>query len=228
MAEVIVVEDDAPVRHSVERYLTHSGHSVRGAGSAAEMRTLFQQRPADVIVLDVGLPDQDGTAIARDLKGSSPVGIVMLTGRGGTANKVEGFECGADHYLVKPVDLEELQAVIRSLLRRLPAGCASDAAAPVWCLDAIGRKLLSPADIAVPLTGAEFQLLSCVMAEPGTPVSREVISCSLGYDRTRFLSSIESVVARLRKKVQSVTGQTLPIRPVRGVGYVFADPAQRA
>ena len=224
MAEILIVEDDDRMRISVGRYLAHSGHSVRGVGSSAEMEAALSNRPADIVILDLGLPDEEGTAIARRLKENAAVGIIMMTARGEAAQRVEGLDCGADYYLVKPVDLDELQAVIRSLNRRMgAAGRRTDAH---WRLDPVERTLVTPTGMDITLTGAEYLFLVCLMEAPGTTVPREIIGDRLGYGRSQFLTGIESVVARLRRKIQSAAGLTLPVKPVRGVGYVFAGNAE--
>jgi len=226
MADILIVEDDERMRVSVGRYLAHSGHSVRGVGSGAEMESALCGHPAEIVILDLGLPDEEGTAIARRLKETAAVGIIMMTARGEAAQRVEGLDCGADYYLVKPVDLDELQAVIRSLSRRMgTAGRRTDAN---WRLDPVKRTLVTPAGFAITLTGAEYQFLACMMESPGTTVPREVIGDRLGYGRSQFLTGIESVLARLRRKTQSATGLALPVKPVRGAGYVFAGNAERS
>lgn len=222
MADIIVVEDDGRLSLSIARYLSRQGHGVRVVGSGTELDAALQADPrVDIAILDIGLPDVEGTEIARRLKETMPIAVIMMTGRGEDEERIKGLDCGADYYLVKPVNLDELQAVIRSLMRR--PGMTQPPRDRGWSLDTVGRRLITPAGLAVELTGAEFIFLNCVMLGDGPPVSRDLIADSLGYDRTQFLKGIESILARLRRKVQAVAGVSLPVKPVRGIGYVFAD-----
>ncbi|WP_173985147.1 response regulator transcription factor [Magnetospirillum sp. SS-4] len=229
MINVIVVEDDPDLCGSIVRYLSLVGMSVQRAGSGGELDAVMATFVPDLLVLDINLPGEDGFSIASRLRSKSKVGIVMLTARGQLDDRVLGLTAGADAYLVKPVQFRELEAVIHSLVRRMRDAQPDDKAEPreenhrTWGFDAASWSLITPAGRQVPLTNAEYRVLQTLTQEPGASVSREDIAAALGkpvggYDDR----SIDAVMARLRRKVQTATGEVLPIRAVRSVGYVFA------
>jgi DNA-binding response OmpR family regulator len=235
MINVIVVEDDPDLSGSIVRYLSLVGMTARSAGSGAELDALLAEFPPDLLVLDVNLPGEDGFSIAARLRTNSKVGIVMLTARGQLDDRVLGLTAGADAYLVKPVQFRELEAVIHSLTRRLrdapveeKAEARDDGSAKSWSFDAANWSLATPNGASVPLTNAEFRVLQALTSEAGASVTRDEIAQALGksvggYDDR----SIDAVMARLRRKVSEATGENLPIRSVRSVGYVFAAPVEK-
>jgi len=233
MINVTVVEDDPDLCGSIVRYLSLVGMNVQSAGSGVELDKLLASSLPDLLVLDVNLPGEDGFSIAARLRSRSKIGIVMLTARGQLDDRVLGLTAGADAYLVKPVQFRELEAVIHSLTRRLREAPVEDKAKPreddarAWGFDAASWSLITPGGQQVPLTNAEYRVLQTLTAEPGASVARDEIAASLGkvvggYDDR----SIDAVMARLRRKVNSATGENLPIRAVRSVGYVFAAPVE--
>ncbi|EME70457.1 response regulator [Paramagnetospirillum caucaseum] len=234
MANVIVVDDDPDLCRSVARYLSLVGMTVQCAGSGPELDALLPTFTPDLVVLDVNLPGEDGFSIAARLRSNSKMGIVMLTARSHLDDRVLGLVAGADAYLIKPVEFRELEATIHSLMWRLSttnrtarqkAGEDEQAA---WGFDASTWSLITPSSHMVPLTNAEYRVLQILSADPGEPVSRESIAFALGkrvgsYDDR----SIDAVMARLRRKIKTISGENLPIRAVRAVGYVFAAPVGR-
>ena len=119
---VIVVEDDIDLRDSICAFLAAEGTDIRGVGDGTELDRIWADRPANILVLDLGLPGESGLAIAARMRRHSPVGIIMLTARAQAHDRIAGLECGADNYLVKPVVLSELAAAIGALARRLGGG----------------------------------------------------------------------------------------------------------
>ena len=233
MINVVVVEDDPDLCGSILRYLSLVGMTVKRAGSGAELDAVLAGFTPDLLVLDVNLPGEDGFSIAARLRATSKFGIVMLTARGQLDDRVLGLTAGADAYLVKPVQFRELEAVIHSLARRLHEAQPEEKTDPredghrAWSFDAANWALLTPNGCQVSLTNAEYRVLQTLTAEPGASVAREDIATALGktvggYDDR----SIDAVMARLRRKVQVATGENLPIRAVRSVGYVFAAPVE--
>ncbi|EME67662.1 response regulator [Paramagnetospirillum caucaseum] len=233
MIKVMVVEDDPDLCGSICRYLSLVGMNVQRAGSGAEMDALLQDFAPDLLVLDVNLPGEDGFSIAARLRSASKVGIIMLTARGQLDDRVLGLTAGADAYLVKPVQFRELEAVIHSLTRRLNELPAEEKREgreegnQTWGFDAASWSLITPGGQRVPLTNAEFRVLQTLTQEPGASVARDDIAAALGksvggYDDR----SIDAVMARLRRKVNAATGENLPVRAVRSVGYVFAAPVE--
>jgi len=237
MARIAVVEDEAHLRGDLVEYLSACGHEVEGCSNGIDLDALLARRGIDILILDINLPGEGGFSIASRLRAQSEIGIIMLTARGLNVDRVVGLEVGADVYLVKPVELRELEAQVRSLARRLrlaapaapPAPPAEPAAAPAspprWTFDQLAWTLIAPDGSAVKLTGNERVFVALLVAEPGEPVSRDTIFRALGKrgwdpaDR-----SVDSMVRRLRAKGAETLGQPLPIESVHGIGYAFAGP----
>ncbi|SMF49881.1 DNA-binding response regulator, OmpR family, contains REC and winged-helix (wHTH) domain [Azospirillum oryzae] len=244
MARIIVVEDEADLRDDLVEYLDRCGFEVRGASRGAELDRLLEAGPADVIVLDINLPDEDGFSVARRVRAGSPAAIIMLTARSSLIDRVIGLELGADVYLVKPVDFREVEAQIKALMRRMQKGAesppaaeqvqpspAAPAGAPgadlrkAWLFDDIEWRIQPPTGAAVPLTATEYKFLSLLVTAPGEAVSRQDISLALtGRDWDPYSRSIDSLVRRLRIKVEERSGCALPVQAVHGVGYAFIGP----
>ena len=236
MAHIVVVEDEASLRADLVEYLSACGHSVAGCGDGLELDVALARQPADIIILDVNLPGEDGFSIAKRLRDHSEVGIIMLTARGVNVDRVVGLEIGADVYLVKPIELRELEAQVRTLARRLKvspsvataAAPAASSAAPTtagWVYDQVAWALLAPKGGMLKLTANERVFVNLLVDRPGEPVSRADIFRALGKrewdvgDR-----SVDSMVRRLRAKGEEVLGHPLPIEAVHGTGYAFAAP----
>jgi two-component system OmpR family response regulator len=232
MARILVVEDEAPLRADLVEYLSACGHSVKGCedGRALDLALQSAADEADIIILDVNLPGESGFSIAGRLREHSAVGIIMMTARNHSVDRVVGLEVGADVYLVKPVDLREIEAQVRRLLRRVrpPLAARAEEAKPSeaeWGFDPVAWRLISPEGKAVKLTANERLFLSLLAEKPGQPVSRQEIFLALGRQqwdpRDR---SVDSLVRRLRLKGEKELGQSLPIAAAHGSGYVFANP----
>jgi DNA-binding response OmpR family regulator len=220
---VLLLEDDELLRDRVlVPSLKQFGFQVEGIGSAAELERRIQQQAPDIVVLDVGLPDGNGFDVARQLRAErAGVGIVMLTARGETTDRIRGLSEGADAYLSKPVDIDLLAATLHSLARRLRSP-ATSATNPRWRLDAGGWCLLSPAGQTVALTQLESRVLAPLLQSPNTLITRDALIGALtinihAYDPHR----LDSMIHRLRKKVLNVLGTPLPLNAVQGQGYVF-------
>lgn len=230
---IAVLEDDALLRERILLpRLVEYGFDVEGLGSAAELDDLLARRVPDIVVLDVGLPDADGFQLAQSLRSRHPaLGVVMLTGRQDSSDRVRGLVEGADAYLTKPVEVALLAATLHSLARRLqpatplPAADAQAAVAtdvPGWRLDAGGWRLLSPDGRAVALTRSERPLLRCLLQQPGEVTSRDRLIASLTSNVFEFdTHRLDSLIHRLRRKVMAQCGQALPLAAVHGEGYVF-------
>lgn len=244
---LVVVDDETDLREAVAEYLTRRGFDVRQAPDGAVLRRLLGERPADLVLLDVSMPGEDGLSIARALRAEGDVGIVMLTAAGDVVDRVVGLEVGADDYIAKPVDLRELLARLRAVLRRrdavahaqahTPSHAAPQAqAAPAAAdprgvrmgrnrLDLEARRLIGPDGRDIPLGAAEFVLLKTFAERPNRVLSRETL-LELAHPRgeEHFDRSIDVRIARIRRKVESVPDRPQVIRTVRGAGYVF-DPS---
>jgi DNA-binding response OmpR family regulator len=222
---ILLLEDDELLRDRVlVPSLQQFGFLVDGIGNAAELDQLIKQQRPDIVVLDVGLPDRSGYDVARQLRSTmSNVGIVMLTARGETTDRIRGLSEGADAYLSKPVDIDLLAATLHSLARRLQMPLVSDKN-HFWRLDSDGWCLLSPSGDTVALTQTESRVLASLLQEPNKVVSRDALIGALttnihSYDPHR----LDSLVHRIRKKVLRVLGIPLPLNAVPGQGYVLVS-----
>lgn len=228
--DVVVVEDDAEQRHMVVNEIAARGFNVTGCADATALWRHLTVAHCDLIVLDVGLPDEDGLSVARHLRTSSRVGIVMLTGYAASADQVRGLRHGADAYLTKPVDYQVLMATLESLGRRLRG--TSPQSRPVdvahqgsdWRLVADGWKLRTPDRQEVILTAYERGFLRCLIDADGRPVGRETLIRTLTRNVHEFdPHRLEMVVYRLRRKIHAISNRTIPLEAVRGVGYLLND-----
>ncbi len=234
-AVVAVVEDEVSLRRDMVEYLRGCGFDAVGVKSGRELNDILAAKPVSVAILDVNLPGEDGFTIAARLREMPGVGIIMVTARGSTVDRVVGLEIGADAYMVKPVQMRELEAQVKALLRRLETASAPPAAQAAtasgdeehWQLDTTDWALTSPAGVRVPLTSTEMKLATLLAAQARHPVSRDQISLALynrrwdPQDRT-----IDTVVRRLRNKVEKAIGETPPLKSEHGVGYVFSAPVR--
>lgn len=230
MINVIVVEDEADLRSSIARYLGMVGIRAREAENAHELDRLLAQEPAHVVLLDINLPGEDGFSIATRLRDSTPARIIMMTARGQIDDRVQGLNIGADAYLVKPVQFRELEAMIHSVARRMRETAGTEPAPKTndhgsWEFDSASWTLVTPNGGKVSLTNAEFKVIQALASNPGNSTSREEIMASLGKVMVDYEDrSIDAILARLRRKVQASTGENLPIKSARSIGYVFAGP----
>lgn len=220
---VLMLEDDELLRdHVLVPQLQRFGFEVVAVGCASDMDRYMQPVWPDIVILDVGLPDADGFAVARDLRSKmGNIGIVMLTGRNEMNDRVRGLNEGADAYLTKPVDIDLLGATLYSLARRLHVQ-PLPSVAEHWRLDADGWCLLEPGGKTIALTKTEGRLLTRMLETPNKTVSRseliEVFTDNVfDFDTHR----LDSLIHRLRKKVQRVAGVPLPLNAVHGEGFVF-------
>ncbi|AWK87085.1 response regulator transcription factor [Azospirillum thermophilum] len=235
---IVVVEDEDSLRSDMVDYLSGCGFEAVGARSGTELDQILTTHAVAVVVLDVNLPGEDGFKIAARLRDSHGIGIIMVTARGSTVDRVVGLEIGADAYFVKPVEMRELEAQVKSLLRRLsdrgtrPAVAATVAEAapgesdePRWLLDPTEWSLTSPAGVRIGLTSMEMKLASLLASQARQPATREQISQAL-YNRRWNPEdrSIDTVVGRLRHKIEGLIGSPAPLKSVHGVGYVFSAP----
>lgn len=229
---ILVIDDDPDVRELLDEYLSGQGFLVTTAAAAAEARQALERvRPA-LVLLDVGLPGEDGLSLARHIRERHEIGIVMVSGAGETVDRIVGLEVGADDYLAKPFDLRELRARLKSVLRRYAREPGPVAAAgrrvPLGplSLDLDGRRLLDADGVEVPLTRMEFDLLQALVERPNRPLSRDqLLNRTQNRDWDPFDRSIDIRIARLRSKVEAEPARPRFIRTVRGIGYMFVpDP----
>lgn len=227
---LLVVDDDCALRERLSRYLTEHGYRVTAVGDGLAMDACLETETPDAIVLDLMLPGEDGLSLARRLRGSGDIPIIMLSARGEEIDRIIGLEVGADDYLAKPFNPRELLARIRSLLRR-SAVTASPAVGtvyrfPPYQLD-IDSHTLTKKGQPVALTAAEFALLRAFVEHPNRVMNRDqLVDLIKGYDRSPYDRSIDVRVTRLRRKIEENPATPVYIRTVWGEGYLFTPKGQ--
>jgi two-component system, OmpR family, response regulator len=221
----LVVDDDAAIRSLLAAFLQQHGMQVEALPDGAALRRRLPQGDADMLVLDLMLPDDNGLALCQWAKGLQPgLPVIMLTAQGDPASRVLGLELGADDYLPKPFEPRELVARIKAVLRRgQPApGRSAELCFAGWTFDRLRRQLLAPDGTVVALSAAEYRLLNAFVENPGRVLSRERL-----LDLTRAPGtevndrSIDLAVSRLRGKLGDGTRAAPIIRTLRGEGYLF-------
>ena len=214
---IALVEDHAALREELVFHLHHAGHTVTGLPDGAALDQHLAQHPCDLVLLDLGLPGEDGLSIAARLRRDRPgLGLIMLTARGMFHERLQGLQGGADAYLVKPVDPAELLAVIANLLGRLrPETAPAD-----WCFDPHTLRLRAPDGASILLTHMDGQLLSTLARHAPAPVSRHRLIADLGGTTLDFAEHrLEVAISRLRQKMTRVGAKSTAIRAARGTGY---------
>jgi DNA-binding response OmpR family regulator len=231
---ILVVDDDPMIRQTLLDFLSGEGYRISVAAGGEAMRECLLMGSVDLILLDLGLPGEDGLRLAREIRSVSDVPIIMLTGRNELVDRIVGLEIGADDYMGKPFYLRELLARLRTVLRRRqppnPAACNEEIICfDGWRLD-LGRRQLSAADgKEVVLTTGEFEMLAVLARQPGRVFTREkLMDLTRGRNLGAFERTIDSQIARLRKKIERDSERPALIKSVRGVGYVFTGKPERA
>lgn len=219
---LLLIDDDRSLASLVTEYCAAGGFSITSALNGEEGIRLARQRYFQLIILDVMMPGIDGFEVLKRLRSSSNIPILMLTTRGAAMDRVQGLEGGADDYLAKPFQAEELVARIQAILRRVhPREIAQRLSIGDLTVNEAERSV-ELAGERVELTGAEFSLLRLLMTNPGDPLSRqELIPRLFGRDPATFDRSIDNLVNNLRKKLGAHPDGSDRIRSVRNVGYCY-------
>ena len=223
-AHLLVVDDDERIRGLLQKFLIRHGVLVTIARDALQARRLLAGLEFDLLVLDVMMPGEDGIALTRDLRAKMTVPILLLTAKGEASNRIEGFEAGADDYLVKPFEPKELLLRINAILRRVPA-VKADTGPKVLHLgevryDLDRGEMWRGAD-PVRLTATEAALMRIFSAQPGAAVSREKLVGDLGEDASQE-RAVDVQITRLRRKIEADPKQPRYLQTVRGEGYMLA------
>ncbi len=218
MLRVLIVEDEPELLDILMIGLSAQGFEVRGVSDGVAMDRALAEQMTDLVVLDLGLPGEDGITIARRLRGMSQLGVIMVTARGMTEEYVEGLESGADSYFVKPVDITILAAALRNLGRRLARTATTS-----WRLNSVASRLHTPKGAIITLTGLECSLLTILFAHLGKAVTRSTIFSVIGQpDELCSNARLEVLISRLRSKAAKVDpDHPLPLRARNNIGYVF-------
>lgn len=236
--KVAMVEDEWDFRESAIDYLRASGYEAWGVGSGEEFYKQLLTDSVDIVVLDIGLPGESGFEIAKHLSASQRgIGIVILSARNQVADRLTGLGNGADCYLVKPVDLQELIANIEAVWRRIQGTTtvgtvAVEPAKPAalsgeWALDQERWILISPENVPIELTSKEFAFIRCLLNEPGEMVGKAALASVLSSNAQDYdYHRMDVMLSRLRKKGQALIGGPLPIKTVQSYGYAFTARCQ--
>jgi len=229
MKRILVVDDDAWVRKLVRGYLERAGFAVTVAATGLDALAEITTHPPDLVVLDLTLPGMDGLDIARRIRSSSSVPIIMLTARSTEDDRVLGLELGADDYVVKPFSARELEARVRAVFRR-----AENRPAEPRVLEAAGIRMdLERREAwvdaqALDLTALEFDLLAFLVQHPNRAFTRlELLESVRGSSFASFERAIDSHIMRLRKKVEPSPESPSRLVTVYGVGYKFSTEGRR-
>ena len=239
---ILIVEDDVSVREMLAEYLGTHGYEAVQADGGTVMREAVEKSLPDVVLLDVNLPGEDGFTLARFLRERYDVGIIMVTGSADLADRVAGLEVGADDYVVKPFELRELRARVKSVMRRMqarpPASPAAEPPGPsvssrvrvaACAFDVASHQLFAVDGREIPLTGMEFDLLKAFVERPNQVLNRDQL-LTLTRDREwePFDRSIDIRIARIRRKIEADPEHPQAIRTVRGAGYMFVPSPDTA
>ena len=234
-ARLLIVEDDLEIATMVARMLTEHGYQVQRLPDGRDLERALKREPVDLVILDLMLPGEDGLSICRRLRKNHAMPVLMLTALGGEADRVIGLESGADDYLCKPFAPRELLARVRALLRRAKwvSGPSSDDPSCFvfdgWLLDLLRMNLYAPDRMQVPLTSAEFALLSVFCRKPQQVLSREALLALMHNQRAAvFDRAIDTLIARLRRKIEDDLREPSRIKTVRNGGYIFTPHVEAA
>jgi len=235
---VTIVEDDPDVRTLLAHSLGMDGYKVTALETGVGLEDALTSNPADLVIIDVGLPGMDGLTITQKIRRHSDIGIIIVSGRGDLADKVVGLEIGADDYITKPFEPREIRARVRSVLRR---GQGRSVAAPAadedhvvfsfgeWNLDVTAQALTGADGQPAVLTSGEFRLLEALVTRAGRVLSRDqLMDLCYGNDSPAFDRSIDVCIARLRKKLNDDPRNPTTIRTIRNGGYIFAARVSRS
>ena len=225
-AHILVVDDDVAIRDLIREYLTENDFKVSVAETGADMDRVLAVEIVDLVILDLKLPDEDGLAIARRLRESLDLPIIILTGRKEEVDRVMGLELGADDYVTKPFSQRELLARIKAVLRRTEGKRATRRGETVrafrfagWELNTGTRRLTSPKRSVVELTNSEYSLLVTFLRSPRKILSRDQLLEGGRMHADIYDRSIDVQILRLRRKVEESPNQPKLIRTERGSGY---------
>jgi DNA-binding response OmpR family regulator len=233
---LLVVDDDTGVLDLLRRYFTGQGFEVSAAANGTEMRDALTRATVDLVLLDLGLPGEDGFELMRQLRKSWNGALIIITGRGESVDRVVGLELGADDYVTKPFDLRELLARVRSVLRRAAPSAApgGDAANQValqfgsFLLIPESRTLRTTGGETIVLTTGEYELLRVLVEHPNRVLSRDDLMEHIhGRNAGPFDRAIDVQIGRLRRKVESDPANPELIKSVRGAGYLFSARVSR-
>jgi two-component system, OmpR family, response regulator len=235
--EILIIDDDPEIRQLLRTCFEREGYAVFEAGDAASARAALAKNDVSLVTLDLTLGADDGLSLAREIRASRDVPIVMVSGKGDAVDRIVGLELGADDYISKPFNLREVLARVRAVLRRRESNPAAAQVSHAkheafrfgeWTLDVTSRELKDASGTVRDLTTGEFNLLELFIKRPHRVLSRdEIMDLLKGHDYSPLDRSIDALVSRLRKKIDDDSSKPALIKSVRGVGYMFASDVRR-
>jgi len=232
---ILVVDDHSEIRDLLKRFLEQHGLRVSCARDGKEMKRLLEEREFDLLVLDLMMPGEDGLTLCRELRVKSSLPIIMLTAMGEETDRIIGLEMGADDYLAKPFNPRELLARIKAVMRRTHAETqpaaetlTRDLRFDRWLLDINRRELVDEDGVGLSLSTAEFDLLKVFLERPQRVLSRDqLLDLARGREAVAFDRAIDTLVSRLRRKLERDPKNPELIKTIWGGGYMFsADVTQ--
>lgn len=240
-ATILVVDDEESIRTLLRECFELDGYRVLEARDGSELVQLLGEQTVDLVTLDLNLGGENGFDLARQVRASRNVPIIMITGKGDTIDRIVGLELGADDYIAKRFHVREVLARVHAVLRRYASTATAAPAAQVtaattgprfgfadWVLDVDRRELRSTSGVPRELTTAEFNLLVVFLERPSRVLSRDNIMDLLkGHEWSPLDRSIDSLIVRLRRKIEPEPETPRLIKTVRGVGYAFAVDVRR-
>jgi DNA-binding response OmpR family regulator len=230
-AHLLVVDDDTEIIRILSRYFGSHGFRVSTAGDGIRMHQVLDSELVDIVMLDIGLPGEDGFSLTRNLREHWHGPVIIVTGRGESVDRVVGLELGADDYVTKPFDLRELLARVRSVLRRASSPSRADAVRLSFdgcVLDPQSHSLSDPQGEPIPLTSGEFALLQVFVEHSNQVLTRDQLMTHIhGHDAGPFDRSIDVQVGRLRRKIEPDPAHPQRIKSIRGMGYLFSPTVRR-
>lgn len=237
---LLTVEDDVEVTSLLRRYFSAHGFEVHSAADGTAMRAALANEEIDAVLLDLGLPGEDGVSLMRYLREHWSGAVIIVTGRGDAVDRIVGLELGADDYVTKPFDLRELLARVRTVLRRTQIAATAPVAKDArhendqlrfagFTLNTAARTLHDAAGEEIPLTSGEYELLRVFIARPDRVLSRDDLMNQLhGRDAGPYDRAVDVQVGRLRRKLEIDAEKPQLIKSVRGAGYVFTARVEKA
>jgi len=230
---VLVVDDDLDIQELLTDYLEDNGFKVTSAGDASAMHERIEENVPDVVLMDIGLPGEDGLSLTRYLREHLDIGVIVISGSGETLDRIVGLEVGADDYIPKPFDPRELRARIKNVIRRYqrtekPQQTMQQSNQETYVklahcrLNIESRQLLNDENDEIPLTAMEFDLLKTFIERPNRPLTRDqLLNITQNRDWDPYDRSIDIRITRLRRKIEQDPNKPQIIRTVRGVGYMY-------
>ncbi|MGZ3306350.1 MAG: response regulator [Asticcacaulis sp.] len=227
---ILVVDDTAQIRILLGDVLSRAGFQVTTAGGGAQMDEILERTPVDLVVLDSVMPGEDGLSICKRLSEQGGPPIIMLSAKGEDLDRIRGLERGAEDYMAKPFNPNELIARIRIVLRRQAKSAVTDASRPLtfsgWTFETATRRLSGPGGAVLILSAAESAFLQVLLTAPGRPLKRSHILAGMGTQKSHSTpAALDTLVSRLRRKMSDIEPETADagdiIRTVYGVGYML-------